>query len=31
MSTLQLAALTVIAAALVVGTIVYGVLRMYAT
>jgi hypothetical protein len=31
MSTLQLAALTVIAAALVVGTIVYGVLRLYAT
>jgi hypothetical protein len=26
----QLAALTVIAAALVVGTIVYGVLRLYA-
>ena len=31
MSTLQLVALTVIAAALVVGTIVYGVLRLYAT
>jgi hypothetical protein len=27
---LQLAALTLIAAALVVGTIVYGVLRLYA-
>ena len=30
MSRLQLAALTLIAAALVVGTIVYGVLRLYA-
>jgi hypothetical protein len=29
-SRLQLAALTLIAAALVVGTIVYGVLRLYA-
>jgi hypothetical protein len=29
-SPLKLAALTVIAAALVVGTIVYGVLRLYA-
>jgi hypothetical protein len=27
----QLAALTVIAAALVIGTIVYGVLRLYAS
>ena len=31
MSKLQLAALTVIAAALVIGTIVYGVFRLYAT
>jgi hypothetical protein len=30
MSRAQLAALTLIAAALVVGTIVYGVLRLYA-
>ena len=30
MSRLQLAALTVIAAALVIGTIVYGVFRLYA-
>ena len=30
MSRLQLAVLTVIAAALVVGTIVYGVFRLYA-
>jgi hypothetical protein len=30
MSRAQLAALTVIAAALVVGTVVYGVLRLYA-
>ena len=30
MTRLQLAALTLIAAALVVGTIVYGVLRLYA-
>jgi hypothetical protein len=29
-SRLQLAALTVIAAALIVGTILYGVLRLYA-
>jgi hypothetical protein len=31
MSRLQLAALTVIAAALVIGTIAYGVLRLYST
>jgi hypothetical protein len=30
MSRAQLAALTLIAAALVIGTIVYGVLRLYA-
>lgn len=30
MTRLQLAALTLIAAAVVVGTIVYGVLRLYA-
>ena len=30
MSRLQLAALTLIGAALIVGTIVYGVLRLYA-
>jgi hypothetical protein len=30
MSRLQLAALTLIAAALIVGTILYGVLRLYA-
>jgi hypothetical protein len=31
MSRLQLAALTLIAAALILGTIAYGVLRLYAT
>jgi hypothetical protein len=31
MSRLQLAALTVIAAALIAGTIVYGVLRLYSS
>lgn len=30
MSRLQLAALTLVAAALIVGTILYGVLRLYA-
>ena len=31
MSRAQLAALTVVAAALILGTIVYGVLRLYAS